>query len=571
MPDFSKLPRYAPRRFVPGDFNPSDWKQIEICYDQLAERNLATPDALEQFLRDWSELNDAIREESTRRYIAMTCQTDDKQAADAYKYFVTEIAPRIKPRENELEKLYLASPARCLLSAERYAVLDREVAARDAIFRQANVALETQEELLSQEYQTLVGAMTVQFDGAEYTLPQLYPVLEETDRARREAAWRAMAERRFADRERIDGILDHMIALRTQIASHAGFANYRDYKFAQLQRFDYTPDDCFDFHEAVEKHVVPLIRKIQSRRRAQMGLDSLRVWDTAVDPLGRAPLRPFKTTQEFIDTCERVFARVHPELSEQFREMEHQGMLDLENRKGKAPGGYQELLPESRIPFIFMNSVGTDGDVNTLLHEGGHAFNAFATRDEWLSSYRHPPMEFSEVASMAMELLGAPYLEGFYSAADADRSRIQHLESITGILCWIATVDAFQHWLYTHPDHSHAEGNAAWVSIYQRFAGDVDWSGLEPYLEVMWHRQLHIFEVPFYYIEYGIAQLGALQVWRNMRQNHTAAIAAYRQGLALGGSKPLPEIYEAAGITFKFNAETVAPLMEMLAEELSLN
>ncbi len=570
MPDFTKLPRHAPRQWVPDDFNPSDAAQIETLYDQLAEHNPATPDALEQFLRRWCELADAVQEDGIRRYIAMTCQTDDAQAADAYKQFVTEVAPRVKRRDNELEKLYLASPARGALPPARYAVFDREVAQRDAIFREANVALETEDELLAQEYQTLLGAMTVQFDGAERTLAQLTPVLEETDRARREAAWRAMSERRYQDRERLDAILDQMIGLRGNIAGNAGFANFRDYKFAQLQRFDYTPADCFAFHEAVERHVVPLLRRIHARRRAQLGLDALRPWDTSVDPLGRPPLRPFAAARELVDGCERIFAQVEPALAAQFATMDRQGMLDLENRKGKGPGGYQELLPESRIPFIFMNAVGTDGDVITLLHEGGHAFNAFATQDEWLSTYRHPPMEFAEVASMGMELLGAPHLEAFYTPADASRSRVQHLESIVWVLSWIATVDAFQHWLYTAPGHTHAERNAAWASIYNRFAGEIDWMGLETYRDTLWHRQLHIFEVPFYYIEYGIAQLGALQIWRNMRRDRAAAIAAYRRGLALGGSQPLPEIYAAADIEFKFDAATVAPLMELVAAELDL-
>jgi oligoendopeptidase F len=570
MPDFSRLTRYQPRQFVPERFNPANWPEIEALYDRLSEANLATVPLLEQFLRDWNELSDVLNEEYARRYFTMTCQTDDTAAAEAHRYFITEIAPRRKSRENELEKLYLSTSAGIQLPPERYAVFDREIAARDALFREATVPLETREELLVQDYQTLMGALTVMFDGEEKTLAQLIPIMEETDRARREAAWLAMSERRRRERDRIDTLLDQLIALRLQIAANADYDNYRDYKFAQLQRFDYTPQDCFTFHASIEEHVVPLLRKIYARRRTQLSLNALRPWDTAVDPFGRPPLRPFQSARKLIEGCARVFNRIDPRFAQELRAMDSAGLLDLENRKGKAPGGYQEYLSETRMPLIFMNAVGTQSDVETLLHEGGHAFNAFATRTEWLSTYRHPPMEFSEVASMAMELLGADYLEEFYPRADAERARTQHLEGIVWLLAWVATVDAFQHRLYTHPQHTHAERDAEWLDVYQRFGGEIDWTGLEDYLKSSWHRQLHIFEVPFYYVEYGIAQLGALQVWRQMRLDRAAATAAYQRGLAVGGSLPLPRIYAAAGIKFDFSTQTIAPLMELVAKELEL-
>ncbi|MBI1802397.1 MAG: M3 family oligoendopeptidase, partial [Chloroflexi bacterium] len=438
------------------------------------------------------------------------------------------------------------------------------------LFRESNVPLETEQDLLTHEYQAIMGALTVQFDGAERTLAQMGPIMEETDRARREAAFRAVGERRYQEREKLDALFDQLRDLRAQMAANADYANYRDYMFDAMLRFDYTPADCFSFHSAVETHVVPLIQKIYARRRAQMQLDSLRPWDTQPDPLGRPPLRPFKTARELIDGCARIFERVDPQLGSQFRQLDDSGLLDLENRKGKAPGGYQEFFNEARLPFIFMNAVGAQYDVETLLHEGGHAFNALAARSEWLGPYRHPPLEFAEVASMGMELIAADYLEEFHAPADAARARNDHLEGIVTLLGWIATVDAFQHWLYTYPRHTQAERAAQWAQTYRRFNGAVDWRSLEHFLQTSWHRQLHIFEVPFYYIEYGIAQLGALQVWRNMRQNRAAAVAAYRRALAVGGSRPLPDIYAAAGIQFRFDAEIIAPLMEMLAKELAL-
>jgi oligoendopeptidase F len=570
MPDFSRLARYTPRRFVPDDFNPAAWPQLETLYDKLIEQNLTTVDTLENYLRDWNELDDVVAEEYNRRYASMTCQTDDVAATEAYKFFVTDIVPQLKSRDHELEKHYLASPARSSLASKRYAVFDRQVTARAAIFREANVPLETQDDLLAQEYQALLGSLTVTFDDKERTLPQLFPVLEETDRARREAAWRAMQGRRYYERDHLEAFFAQMLALRAQMATNAGYANYRDYMHTRKLRFDYTPSDCYTYHAAIEQQVVPLLKKIQARRRAQLGLWALRPWDTAVDPLGCPPLRPTKQLRELIDGCARIFEKVDPSLAAQFKQMDELGMLDLENRKGKAPGGYQEFLPESRMAFIFMNAVNSHGDVETLLHEGGHAFHSFATRDEWLGAYRTPPMEFCEVASMAMELLGADYFTEFYTSAEAERAYTAHLEGIVSTLCWVATVDAFQHWLYLHPTHTRAERMAAWTQTYQRFAGDVDWTGLEHFRGTLWHRQLHIFEVPFYYIEYGIAQLGALQIWRNLRRDRKAAITAYERALAVGGSQPLPDIYAAADIRFDFSAQTVAPLMELIAQELKL-
>jgi oligoendopeptidase F len=366
----------------------------------------------------------------------------------------------------------------------------------------------------------------------------------------------------------LDQLFDRMVRLRVEVAREAGFATFVEYAFRLRERFDYGVKETIEFQEAIERVVVPLSRQLQEERRKSLGVEALRPWDLTVDPLGRPPLRPFQDVERLAEGTESIFWGVDPELGGQFAYLRRQGLLDLGNRKGKAPGGYQTTLEDDRLPFIFMNAVGLDGDVRTLLHEGGHAFHALASRGERLAAYRESPIEFCEVASMTMELLGARNLEGFYKEEDARRSYRQLLEGIVQILPWIATVDAFQHWIYNHPEHTHAERRQAWTALLDRFGGSVDWSGYEEARAHYWHRQLHIFLYPFYYVEYGIAQLGALQIWRRSLTDRAGAVAVYRRALALGGARPLPELFEAAGARFEFREETLVPLIEAIRAEL---
>jgi oligoendopeptidase F len=378
-----------------------------------------------------------------------------------------------------------------------------------------------------------------------------------------------VANRRLQEFEKFEEIFDKQIKLRQQIAKNAGFDNYRDYAFRRLGRFDYTPEDCAKFHDAVEKEIMPVVRELQAERRKKLKVEKLRPWDLSVDPLNRPPLKPFAQVGEMISRTQNIFNHLDEGLAEGFQRMQNLKLLDLANRKGKAPGGYQSTLAEARVPFIFMNAVGLQRDVETILHEAGHAFHALATRDEDLYAYRGAPIEFCEVASMSMELLGNEFLEEFYSSADANRARRTHLEGIIGIFPWIATVDAFQHWIYTHPGHTRAARAVAWLELMDRFGGDVDWSGYDQSRAYLWHRQLHIFLHPFYYIEYGIAQLGALQVWANSKRDKAKALHDYKSSLALGGSKPLPELFKAAGSPFEFSAKTIKPLVELTRSELA--
>ena len=567
--DFAKLPRYQERRFVPDDACLTEKEQLVALYQKLLAREVSSAAQLENWLLDISELGAAVDQESSVLYIRMTCQTDDEERSKAYKDFIEKVVPAVMPLGDKINRRYLDLRSKFDLNEERYRVHDRDTRADVELFQQENVPLQTREALLSQEYQTITGAMTVQFEGKERTLPEMAKFLEEPDRDLRERAWRATVDRRLQEQDRLEEIFDKMLVLRQEIAANAGYDNYAGYKFKSYHRFDYTIEECKQYHDTVERLVVPLWRRVLEQRRRKMKLDRLRPWDTAVDPLGRPPLRPFDNPEKLVAGCVEIFESTDPDLGEQFRMMDQTGLLDLASRKGKAPGGYQSTLNETRKPFIFMNAVGLDRDIWTLLHEGGHAFHALACADEPLVDYRHAPMEFCEVASMGMELLAGDQLAAFYNDQDSKRSRREHLESTIMVLPWVATVDAFQHWIYENPGHSREERIGVWLGLRDRFGGEVDWSGLEQVGKYAWHRQLHIFQVPFYYIEYGIAQLGALQLWVRARQNGRGAIQEYRRALSLGGSRPLPELFAAAGLNFDFSEKTIAPLMDAVAEELA--
>ena len=567
---FGELPPHRPRRFVPVDLALGQWDAVAPFFDQLEARaaGCASVAELERWLLDAGELSAALDEERARRYIAKTCHTDNAEAEKAYLHFVEVIDPALKPRQFTLAELFLKHTFRHQLSPAQYEVFDRATALQVELYRPENIPLETEEAKVGNEYNKLSGSLTVDFRGEEKTLVAMGRFQEEPDRALREEAWKSVAARRVQEADRFDAFLDELIRIRHQIALNAGFRDYVSYAYRMRGRFDYGPEDCHKFHDAIETEVMPIFRKLQSQRRQKLGVERLRPWDTQVDPMNRPPLKPFSTSAEMETGVQTVFDRMNPELAAGFRGMREKRLLDLDNRKGKAPGGYQYTLSEARLPFIFMNSVGLQRDLETILHEAGHAFHALACREQDLPLYREAPIEFCEVASMAMELLGAEHLEVFYSPTDALRARTVHLEGVIGVFPWIATIDAFQHWLYSHPNHSRDERRAAWLALMDRFGGDVDWSGCESARANLWHKQLHVFLYPFYYVEYGIAQLGALQVWVNAQRDPVKALADYQAGLALGGSRPLPELFAKAGCRFDFGRETVRPLVVRVSEAL---
>ncbi len=557
-----------PRRFVPVEADMGDWSQVEPLFDRLETRPIGSPAELEQWLLDLSELNACLSQESSRRYVAMTGRTDDPDLERAWLDFIENIEPKWKERCNRLDRRYVSLPQRTGLDPARYLVYDRNTAVGVEIFRDENVPLQTEDARLDQRYQKICGAMTVTWDGREQTLQQMARYLQEPDRDLRRRAWELITDRRLADREAIEEIFDAMLDLRARIAAQAGLANFRDYQFKAYRRFDYTPADCFTFHRTIERLIVPAFRELQRRRARLLGVEPLRPWDLAVDPHNRPPLRPFEEAGALSAGCSAIFHRLDPPLGAQFDSMVAAGWLDLESRKGKAPGGYQATFDEDRHPFIFMNAVGLHRDVETLLHEGGHAFHALACRDEPLLAYRHCGMEMAEVASMGMELLACDHLDVFYSGEDLVRARREQLEGIVSTFCWVAVIDAFQHWLYEHPGHTRAQRAACWLELLERFGGIEDYGGYETARQYAWQRQLHLFGVPLYYIEYAIAQVGALQLWTRARRDKVQALRDYRRALVLGGSRPLPELWEAAGLRFDFSEQTVGPLIETVLTEL---
>lgn len=553
----------------PAAFAEATWDDILPYYEELAARPLDAA-SIEEWLRDWARLEEMVAEANAIAYNAYSTDTASEAKEAAQVRFSSEIEPRMHEQHVGLSKRLLD------FGYEREGVrtLLRSMRNQLDIFREENVPLVGEEERLNTRYNKITGGMTVMWEGEEIPLPRLQPHLLSPDRAVRERAWRLGAQPYIEQHDALADIFDQQYALRQQMARNAGFANYRDYVFRAKDRFDYTPADCEQFHAAVEETVVPAVARRFERRRRHMGLDALRPWDTAVDPEGRPPLRPFDDVGTLIGQAETIFDRVDPTLGGYFTTMANERLLDLDSRKGKAPGGYCIDYPFRGKPFIFMNAVGVAGDVETLLHEAGHAFHVFEAHPIPLYWQRQPGAEMAEVASMSMELLTAPYLAredgGYYSPDDARRARIEHLEGVLQALPHIAAVDAFQHWIYTSGEgHDRHARDAAWLAIRQRFEQGVDWSGLETERVARWYRQLHIFLYPFYYIEYGIAQLGALQVWRNSLADHAGALAAYRRALALGATAPLPQLFEAAGARLAFDAETMGGLISLIEAQLA--
>lgn len=555
--------------FVPAVIDGSKWSALEPYYSQLVGRTIHDCSALERLLLDRSELDAAAEEAAANLYIQMTRHTDDELARKRYLEFVENVEPELKKVGFALDRKIAECPFAQQLDQQRYSVLLRSLRRSVELFCEANIPIETEVTKLDQKYSEINGAMTVTFDGEERTLPQMARYLEETDRPRRQASWEAVSARRLNDVDRINDIFDHMLTHRHQMALNAGFPNFRDFQHARLQRFDYTPADCAMFHEGAEKVCVPLLRKLNADRAKVLGIPALKPWDLKVDLHGRAPLKPFEGAEELVDRSSAIFHRMDPELGTMFDSMRQGDCLDLESRKGKAPGGYQYQRQRSRSPFIFMNAAGLHRDVITMVHEAGHAFHSLLCAHDPLVSYRSSPMEFAEVASMSMELLTFPYLEEFYSSDDATRARRDHLESLSTMLPWIATIDAFQHWVYLNPTHTRKDREQYWLHLNERFGSAIDWTGHQQSLETMWHRQLHIFGLPFYYIEYGIAQLGALQMWMQAKRNPSDALGNYKKGLALGSSQPLPALFKAAGLNFSFNPETMGELMEEVGQTIA--
>lgn len=552
------------------EFMDWSWAQIEPYFQDLEVRPLDA-DMVNDWLADWTHISAFLNESYSRLYVATTVNTADETAEQRLKDFLETTHPVWKSAEQRLKEKFLASG----LEPEGFAIPRRNMQTAAEIFRQENLPLITEEEKLSMEFNRILGAQTISWEGKELTIAQVRPIYLNSDRAVREKAWRLAIERQMQDRDTINGLWGKFLDVRRKMAANAGFGDdYRAFRWKEFMRFDYTPENCKQFHAAIEQVVVPAAVRLYEKRRKHLGYDSLRPWDVDVDPLSRQPLRPFEGVRELERKSEAMFYLVDPQLGDYFDIMRREALLDLENRRDKAPGGYCTNFDVIRRPFIFMNAVGIHDDVQTMMHEAGHAFHVFESAKLPYLQQLETPIEFAEVASMSMELLAAPYLADgevrFYREPEAIRARVEHLEELITFWPYMAVVDAFQHWVYENPDAAANPANcdSKWAELWGRFMQGVDWSGLDEEMKTGWHRKLHIHRIPLYYVEYGLAQLGAVQVWRNSLKNQSQAVADYRKALALGGTVGLPELFATAGAKFAFDAETLGIAVELIEKTL---
>ena len=547
------------------------WDQYVPFFDYLETFDL-TPANVSDWMKYWSDLSELVGEVGTSVYVSTTVDTTDEEAKERYHKFLEDISENVSSRNQKLKIKFLASE----LSPDNFEIPLRGIKSEVDLFSKDNLPLLTSDAKLSKEYDAIIGSQTVKWDNEEVTLTQLSPIMLETNRDKREKAWKLASTRRLQDRNSINKIWERVLKIRMSIADNSGYEDYRAWRWEYLKRFDYTPEDCLTFHESIEKIIVPLANKLLEKRKEALGLDKLKPWDLSVDIFGRDALVPFENAEELEAKCHNIFNSVDSELGKHFAIMRDKELLDLGNRKGKAPGGYCTEYPFQRLPFIFMNAVGTHSDVQTMIHEGGHAFHVFESANLPYSSQRDVGMEFAEVASMAMELLASPFLAekdgGFYSDEDSARARIEHLEKVIMFWPYMAVVDAFQHWAYTNPDKALKPENcdAEWTALWERFqmSEHIDYTGCEDIIATGWHNKLHIYHVPFYYVEYGMAQLGAIQIWGKSLKDEKKAIRDYRTALSLGGNATLPQLYEAAGAKFSFDDKTLEYAANLIEEQI---
>lgn len=560
------------RKFVATDFNCDSWNSVEAYLLDLQNRDISNKESFKQWLLDKSELEAVLEENMAWRYIRMTINTLDEKLTEAYQFFVTEIQPNLAPFEDSLNQKMMASPWIDELSGDKaYSIYFRGVKSALELFREENIAIETEINTLSQQFGAISGKQMISYEGKELTMPQAANYLKDPNETIRKEVYELIVSRRLQDRDALDELFDQLVKLRNQVALNAGCSDYREYKFKALGRFDYTVEDCLAFHDAIERLIVPIVKQLTEKKIQKLSKTKLKPWDLEVDPDGLAPLKPFANGEELLDKSIAVFQKLDAYFGDCLKTMKSGGFLDLDSKAGKAPGGYNYPLYESGIPFIFMNAAGAQRDLTTMVHEGGHAVHSFLSKDLELTGFKSLPSEVAELASMSMELLTMELWSEFYSNEnDLKRAKLEQIESVVKVLPWIAQIDAFQHWIYTNPTHTKAERTQEWLNLSKRFGtGLVDYDGYEAVLESSWQKQLHLFEVPFYYIEYGIAQLGALGVWNNYKKNPQKALADYKNALSLGYTKSIPEIYETAGLKFDFSQSALEDISKNLLNSIN--
>lgn len=563
------IPTRPKRHFIDENLEVKSWSQIENYFQNLLDADIESVSDLEQWMLNRSELESVLEEEQAWRYIRMNIDTTDEDLSKAFHFWVTEISPKVAPYSHKLNLKVANSPFVNDLDQEKYRIYLRGLHKSIEIFREENIPLFTEMETKQQEYGAIAAKMSVEVDGEKMTMQKAAQFLKDTNREKREEVYKKMSDRRAQDVEKLDVLFDELIALRQQIAKNAGFDNYRDYMFAAMGRFDYTPNDCFDFHDAIEKEIVPIIESFDEERKRKMNLTNYKPWDTSVDAEGKLPLKPFTDGEDLIDKSIRCFERLKPYYGQCLSTMKAMKHIDLVSKEGKAPGGFNYPLYEIGVPFIYMNAVGSQRDLVTMVHEGGHAVHSFLSRDLELCDFKSTPSEVAELASMSMELISMDTWDEFYSdEEELERAKTEQMKKVLEGLPWIAAIDKFQHWIYT-TNHTADERRAEWKNIMQKLGSSVvDWEGQENVLLNIWQKQLHLYEVPFYYIEYGMAQLGAIAMWRSYKQIGAKALDNYDNALALGYTKSIGELYQTAGIEFNFSQPYVQELADFIKGQL---
>ncbi|HJN63620.1 MAG TPA: M3 family oligoendopeptidase [Flavobacteriales bacterium] len=564
------IPKRPKRKFVSENLVIDSWGKIKSLFDNLVERKISNANELEKWMLDRSELESVLEEDMAWRYIKMNIDTTDKKLRERFSFWIKEIAPKTAPYSHKLNLKLVESPFLKDLEREKYHIYLRSVNKKIEIFREENIPLFTTMEQKQQEYGAISAKMSIEVNGEKLTMQKAAQLLKSTDRVKREEVYNKISTRRLQDEKALDDLFDELIALRQQIARNTGFDNYRNYMFAAMGRFDYTPKDCFNFHDAIAQEIVPIINSFEQKRKDKLGYTSYKPWDTAVDVDGLAPLNPFEGGAQLTDLSVECFNRLRPYFGECLSTMKAMKHLDLESKNGKAPGGFMYPLYEIGVPFIYMNAVGSQRDLVTMVHEGGHAVHSFLSRDLAITEFKSTPSEVAELASMAMELLSMDHWDVFYkNTDDLKRAKLEQLEKVLETLPWVASIDKFQHWIYT-TEHTAQQRKEKWLAISAELGNQIlDWEGNEKAHANLWQKQLHLYEVPFYYIEYGMAQLGAIAMWRSYKQLGGQGLDNYMNALKLGYTKTIGEIYETAGIKFDFSADYVKELADFIKDELS--
>lgn len=558
-----------PRQYYPADLDVTSWVAVEKEWQVLLDTPIRSANDLAVFIEKLSEFRAILNDEMTWRYINMTCNADKEEYTNAYSEFFANIISNSDIYEFKASKKYYESEFRKDLPVERYAHFDRIISNSIEIFREENTPLKVKEQELSTKYSSIMSQLTVMYEGEEKTLTQLSVHLKSPDRSLRERVWHLVMNRVNEVADELNQLFEELKQVRIQIAKNAGFDNYRDYMHKAKGRFGYTPEDLYRFHDAVEKSIIPFLKELNQERKEMLSVDILRPWDKEVDLDGKV-LKPFATADEFVDHAIDILVKVKPDFGLILNMMKNTGLLDLENRKGKALGGYNAPIDSYGSSFIFMNAVGLHDDVTTLLHESGHAMHSYAQTDETIFAYKSTPEEVAELASMSMEFMTMNFWDEYYhNPEDLKKAKRDQLTGALKFMPWCMIVDAFQQWIYTHPEHTPEERLAYFGQLMERFNTGIDYTGLDREKQITWMRQIHIFEVPFYYIEYGMAQLGALAVYKNYKENPAKAVEAYQNFLNLGYTKPTNELYETAGVKFDFTEEYIREIVEFVKEELN--